>query len=335
MKLIKLKTYPLIALTWSRAVSVANAFGANVARRSRPLPLSKHQLHHSSIADPFSRVINSHKAVAVDDVENESSKTSLLNLLSKVPPNESTPRELTRDILRAVRVLEEDCPTPEEDVLPSLVGNWELLWTAQDLSSLPKNNDGRARNNPFSTFINPLGEFVVVHRLLVIALAPPTIAISSVPSENQAYSNNPSGRSNPILPQNVQDGLEDLGLLSERKDVRNTIRSTQAIDLKKNRIRNVVSFEANNLTPLFSKGGKTRGLITVDVSGAANLDDKRRIDVKFDRCRVTLLNSPIDIAFPLGVVGPTGWLRTMYVDDDIRVTRGHKGSVFILSRTSR
>eukprot|EP00584_Thalassiosira_punctigera_P015702 CAMPEP_0172554368 /NCGR_PEP_ID=MMETSP1067-20121228/54224_1 /TAXON_ID=265564 ORGANISM="Thalassiosira punctigera, Strain Tpunct2005C2" /NCGR_SAMPLE_ID=MMETSP1067 /ASSEMBLY_ACC=CAM_ASM_000444 /LENGTH=313 /DNA_ID=CAMNT_0013342721 /DNA_START=169 /DNA_END=1111 /DNA_ORIENTATION=+ len=300
MKLIKLKTYPLIALTWSRAVSVANAFGANVARRSRPLPLSKHQLHHSSIADPFSRVINSHKAVAVDDVENESSKTSLLNLLSKVPPNESTPRELTRDILRAVRVLEEDCPTPEEDVLPSLVGNWELLWTAQDLSSLPKNNDGRARNNPFSTFINPL--------------------------ENQAYSNNPSGRSNPILPQNVQDGLEDLGLLSERKDVRNTIRSTQAIDLKKNRIRNVVSFEANNLTPLFSKGGKTRGLITVDVSGAANLDDKRRIDVKFDRCRVTLLDSPIDIAFPLGVVGPTGWLRTMYVDDDIRVTRGHKGS---------
>ena len=152
-------------------------------------------------------------------------------------------------------------------------------------------------NNPFATSINPLG--------------------------NQSYSNNPSGRFNPILPQNLQDGLEDIGLLSERKEGdQNTIKSTQAINLKKNRIRNVVAFEANNPTPLFSnKDGKTRGFITVDVKGAANPNDARKIDVKFDRFRVTILDSRVDVSFPLGMVGPTGWLRTGYVNDDVRVTR--------------
>ena len=72
----------------------------------------------------------------------------------------------------------------------------------------------------------------------------------------------------------------------------------------------------------------------MDVKGHPNPNDAIRLDVKFDRCRFTILDSPIDVDFPLGIIGPTGWLRTLYVDDDIRITRGHKGSVFILSRTS-
>jgi len=258
------------------------------------------RLHLQSLADIIFPHANGKFA---KDNTNKDSKLALLGLLSKVPSNESTPKDLTQQILRAVSVLEKDCPTPEEDVLLKLAGNWELIWTAQDVTSLP--NDGQ--NNPFSTFINPL--------------------------ENQSYSN--SGRSNPILPQNIQDGLEDIGLLSERDEGQNTIKSTQAINLKKNRIRNVVAFEANNPTPLFSKNGKTRGFITVDVKGAPNPNDARKIDVKFDRFRVSIFDSPVDVSFPLGIVGPTGWLRTAYVDDDIRITRGHKGSVFILSRTAK
>lgn len=111
--------------------------------------------------------------------------------------------------------------------------------------------------------------------------------------------------------------------------------STQAIDLKRNRIRNVVSFEANNPTNILSSNGKTKGRIIVDVRGAPNEDDIRRIDVKFDACRITILDSPIDFTIPLGIIGPRGWLRTIYIDDDIRITRGNKGSVFILSRTGR
>lgn len=143
----------------------------------------------------------------------------------------------------------------------------------------------------------------------------------------------------PCPPQNLQDGLEDIGLLItenvDKDGQTNAIKSTQSINLKKGQIRNVVAFQANNPTPLFSKNGRTKGFITVDVRGSVNPNDARKIDVKFDKCRVTILDSPIDVTFPLGVIGPTGWLRTMYVDDDIRVTRGHKGSVFILSRTSK
>ena len=103
----------------------------------------------------------------------------------------------------------------------------------------------------------------------------------------------------------------------------------QSINLRKNRIRNVVAFEVNNPISMFSKDGRTRGFITVDVKGAPDPTDARRINVKFEACRVTLSDSPIDIKIPLGAVGPTGWLRTAFVDDDFRITRGHTGSVFI------
>ena len=137
------------------------------------------------------------------------------------------------------------------------------------------------------------------------------------------------------MPQNIQDSLEDIGILNTPNSNTNTIKSTQSINLKKNRIRNVVTFELNNPLPTTKPDDSTiKGFITVDVKGYPNPNDTRRIDVKFDSCRVSFLNSPIDVTFPLGIVGPTGWLRTSYVDDDIRITRGHKGSVFILSRTS-
>jgi hypothetical protein len=143
----------------------------------------------------------------------------------------------------------------------------------------------------------------------------------------------------PYATQGVQNGLEDIGLLvnesnSDNDGGRNNVRSTQSINLRKNRIRNVVAFEVNNPISMFSKDGRTRGFITVDVKGAPDPTDARRINVKFEACRVTLSDSPIDIKIPLGAVGPTGWLRTAFVDDDIRITRGHKGSVFILCKTT-
>ena len=135
--------------------------------------------------------------------------------------------------------------------------------------------------------------------------------------------------------QAIQEKLEEIGLLVDT--TRSSVfRSTQSINLSKNMIRNVVSFEINNPTPLFSMNGRTRGTITVDVTGTPDRTDVRRINVKFNACRVTIRNSPgIDVTFPLpGIIGPTGWLRTVYVDDDIRIAHGHKGSVFILRRTT-
>ena len=57
-----------------------------------------------------------------EDDDDGGLKSALLRLLAKVTPNESTPDELTRDILRAASALEGGCSTPEADVLPRLAG---------------------------------------------------------------------------------------------------------------------------------------------------------------------------------------------------------------------
>lgn len=147
------------------------------------------------------------------------------------------------------------------------------------------------------------------------------------PLENQSYSNNPNssemGRFNPVLPRNIQDRLEEMGVIQD--DTQQAVRSSQSVDIQKKRVRNVVSVTLPALN--------RRASLTVDVRFKPNEQDKRRVDVKFDSCRLLVPKSPLDVTFPLGFFGPTGWLRTGYIDDDIRITRGHKGSVFILSRT--
>ena len=90
-------------------------------------------LHYLSLVDN----IFSSQTKNIKDVSNsngsENKKLALLNLLSKVPPNESTSKQLTTEILQAVNILEEECPPIlETDVLSRIAGNWELVWTAQD-----------------------------------------------------------------------------------------------------------------------------------------------------------------------------------------------------------
>ena len=79
------------------------------------------------------------------------------------------------------------------------------------------------------------------------------------------------------------------------------------------------------------------GSLIVDVAFKPSRHDKRRIDVKFDKCRLQGSRTPLDITFPLGIFGPAGWLRIGYYtdDDNMKIPRGHKGSVFILTRTAK
>jgi hypothetical protein len=151
------------------------------------------------------------------------------------------------------------------------------------------------------------------------------------PLENQSYSNNPNGRSNPVLPRPIQDRLEKIGVIRQDAD---PIRSSQAIDLKKGQVRNIVTFTLPSLFP--GRGGKpSKATLTVTVDFQPNNQDSRKVDVKFQACRVVITNTPVDVNIPLGIIGPTGWLRTGYIDETMRITRGHKGSVFVLSRPSK
>jgi len=306
----------------------------------RPFASSSLAILHSSNNDENNNSESNIQEVSNNDIEmtqQQSKKEHLLNTLSKVPPNQPTSKSLTDEILTSVANLELYCPTDTNSVLEELNGNWELVWTAQDKKTVSQQkvnqNDRNDRivNRIFGNWINPL--------------------------ENQSYSNNPSGRSNdgvvggrsnPILPQNIQDKLEEIGLLlsdddDDEIDDGPAVKSIQAIDGKKKRVRNVVSVLVKSPLPIpfLTKSSKNRntnrvrGSLTVDVSFTPNKVDARKIDVKFDGCRISVQNSPLDITIPLGPVGPTGWLRTTYIDETMRITRGHKGSVFILKRTSR
>ena len=143
------------------------------------------------------------------------------------------------------------------------------------------------------------------------------------PLENQAYSNNPDGlgRTNPFLPRQVQDRLERLGLK------RGSARSSQSVNLKKERVRNVVTFQ-------FPGPQKRQATLFVDINFKPTKDDERRVDVRFQAVRLIVPKTRLDVNFPLGIIGPTGWLRTDYIDETLRITRGHKGSVFVLSRNA-
>jgi hypothetical protein len=225
-------------------------------------------------------------------------KQSLLHLLEQTPRNAPTPALLTAEILDVVNQLEQQhCPTdPADEVLDKLAGTWTLQWTTQDRS--------RADKNRFS-FINPL--------------------------ENQSYSNNPNGsggRANPVLPMNIQNQLENVGVIPTTESATVTassspIKSTQTIDIKRQQVINVVSFVAWN---------QQRVSLTVRVDFTVDSQNARRIHVKFQSVRVVVANTPINIHVPLGLFGPTGWLQTDYIDETMRITRGHKGSVFILTK---
>ena len=67
----------------------------------------------------------------VDDKTREATRDELLELISGTPRNAPTPTTTTAEILRLVKQLEPLCPTEEDEVLNSLGGAWELLWTAQ------------------------------------------------------------------------------------------------------------------------------------------------------------------------------------------------------------
>lgn len=215
-------------------------------------------------------------------------KSELMSLVQNAPSGTSTPQRLTKEILDCVRQLEVKCPTAQNDALAKIQGTWELLWTAQDPT---------AEESKKNWIINPI--------------------------ENQAYSNNPEGRANPLLPVAWQKALERAGWVSSTP-----VRSTQTIDVNQGLVRNIVALN------LGRKNSGRRASIVVDIQAKPDVFNPRRINVKFDRCRI-VIPPYLDWEFFLGWIGPIGWIQNVYVDDDLRITRGHKGSVFVLTRPRR
>jgi hypothetical protein len=109
--------------------------------------------------------------------------------------------------------------------------------------------------------------------------------------------------------------------------------TTQTIDVQAQRITNRVT--------------KQGFVSTIQVAGSYDIDEemlsqsKFRIVVSFDTCLIELLDGKVnlDLSFLFDLRALTqngskigGWLETTYVDDYIRIGRGNRGSLFILSR---
>mmetsp|Transcript_22517 Transcript_22517/g.62525 ORF Transcript_22517/g.62525 Transcript_22517/m.62525 type:complete len:340 (+) Transcript_22517:46-1065(+) len=232
-------------------------------------------------------------SASVDDgLEHSNALHRLWRLLHQIPQNRVTPKDQTREILDQIRALERTCPTQDEQVISKLSGNWELLWTARD------NTRQKKRRNRVP-WLNNL--------------------------EKQSYTDGSLGRSNPILPQAIQSRLEDTGFLVDRNTTMFHPISTQTIDLKKSIATNAVSFQTNQKPSL-------KGFLAIQIALSTPKQDARRVNVNFRKCRVSVPSMNLDFSIPLWPFRLRGWLRTTYVDDTFRISRGHKGSVFVLAR---
>jgi hypothetical protein len=248
---------------------------------------------------------------------------------------------------------EEDDPN---SFLSKLSGNWILLWTTQELPQQPQQQMKFV--NRIRRWINPLENQSYSNNLLRTSMT------AGTPSSNSSTETTTKGRSNPVLPRAIQDRLESIGIIDTKTSENENpeqqqqpqppplIRSSQSIDISKKQVKNVVTIRLTPPTWLSSSlTNLLLATLTVSIQFQPDPIEIRKINVKFNSCRIRLqkqqqqssqLSSSsstttskttlLDWDLPLGIIGPTGWLNTTYIDDNIRITRGHKGSVFVLAR---
>lgn len=78
-------------------------------------------LFHALTASPaFAFLVHTSQRARLTVVE--ATKDSLFELLEQAPKNNPTSQRLTADILRKVRLLENECPTRDEEVIQALAG---------------------------------------------------------------------------------------------------------------------------------------------------------------------------------------------------------------------
>jgi hypothetical protein len=73
---------------------------------------------------------------------------------------------------------------------------------------------------------------------------------------------------------------------------------------------------------------------SVVVGGSAVAGSATRLDVQFldFQLRLGSRDKPLRLELPLSLVAPRGSVETTYLDEDVRIGRGDKGSVFVCAR---
>jgi len=93
----------------------------------------------------------------------------------------------------------------------------------------------------------------------------------------------------------------------------------QTFDVPRGLVRNRARFEALG----------RRGEVNVDGSARVLSDD--RLEATFLTADLRW-GGVLRVPFPIGIFRPTGWVDTLFLDEDVRVSTGDKGSVFVARR---
>ena len=94
----------------------------------------------------------------------------------------------------------------------------------------------------------------------------------------------------------------------------------QTIDRAARRVSNEAELEVGN------------AVLRVTVGGSAVAASPTRLDVQFLDFEVALEPTPLRLALPLSLLAPRGAVETTYLDGEVRIGRGDKGSVFVCAR---
>lgn len=101
---------------------------------------------------------------------------------------------------------------------------------------------------------------------------------------------------------------------------------TQVIDTDAGRVENIAEFKIAN-----SADGYLNVEGTVEPASTSGSEEAVRVDVQFTAFSLKIGALP-SLKIPLGIANPTGWVDTTYLDEDFRIGRGDKGSVFVTAR---
>lgn len=100
---------------------------------------------------------------------------------------------------------------------------------------------------------------------------------------------------------------------------------TQVIDSEEKRIDNVAQFSALGLSGFLNVCGKYEDSPSIPGRGLV------RLDVTFTSF-VLSVGDKFKITVPLTWFNPEGWVETLYLDNDMRIVLGDKGTIFVTSR---
>lgn len=295
----------------TRAALLLHPQVQSVAAASAAVPTRRRQQHQrarASAADAGTVASSSSScpsSAAQDDV-----RAQLRSLISRLSASAGAPDDpaLRAELVALLPSLKAASPTPEPARSPKIDGAWVLVAT------VPNAARRETRRSPLQRLLAAAYDFFY-ERVPIIA--------GSAVGKQGASGVGGGGGGGAAAASEKRTGSGSGGGGGEKKKAKpSAVRARgnfQTFDVPSGVVRNRAAFEA------FGRPGE------VNVDGSARVLSGERLEATFLTAGLTW-GGVLSVPFPIGAFRPTGWIDTVYLDDDVRVSLGDKGSVFVARR---